>query len=87
MIPSRRLVERKNSVHRIKTFSAKFAMCLLAGGLALGQAGKDAKDDTVPVRLRAFANQGVRVTLQHKTASPDGKLFAGYYRDGLARIA
>ena len=56
------------------------AVRALAGSLALGQTDKDAKN-SVPVS-QAFAKGRVRVTLEHKTASPDGKLFAGYYRDG-----
>jgi len=64
-----------------KTLGTALAICLLAGGLAWGQADRDANSSVV-VRQSAFAKGVVRVTLQHKKASPDGKLFAGYYRDG-----
>jgi len=36
----------------------------------------------VLVRKEAIENGFYRVKLEHKTASPDGKLFAGYYPDG-----
>ena len=39
-----------------------------------------------PAHQAAAAKERIRFTLEHKTASPDGKLFAGYYRDGLDEV-
>ena len=39
-----------------------------------------------PAHQAASAKERIRFTLEHKTASPDGKLFAGYYRDGLDEV-
>ncbi len=67
-----------------RRFAVALVMSFVAGGHAWGEDVKD-EEDTVCVH-RALAKRSVRVTLQHKTASPDGKLFAGYYRDGFDEV-
>lgn len=75
-----------NMVCRSKTFTAALMMGLLAGGLSWGQNDKDAKNNTVLVPQPAFAKRAVQVALRHRTTSTDGKLFAGYYRDGFDEV-